>query len=72
MNDTIRDITHKNVLKLLAAIQAANNRIDELQKRMYALEQANKQLAYEVADAKVKSTTAMGIALNANGSSTTR
>lgn len=72
MNDTIRDITHKNVLKLLSALEASNKRIDELQQRMYALEQANKQLTYEVADSKIKATTAMGIALNANGSSTSR
>lgn len=70
MNDLIRDITHKNVIKLLQALEATNARVDELQKKVFALEQLNKQLSYEVADSKVKANTAMGIALNINGSST--
>tara|TARA_R110000868_G_scaffold397011_1_gene669553 strand:- start:94 stop:306 length:213 start_codon:yes stop_codon:yes gene_type:complete len=70
MNDTIRDITHSNVEKLLAAIVAERVLRQELQSKVDALQQTINQMTGELAKTTARANAAFAIAQG--GSSTSR
>lgn len=70
MNDVVRDITHQNVVRLLAALENEQKLRQDLQNRFAALERHVKSMSADLAEAKSKANAAMGIVRNLNGSST--
>ena len=70
MNDTIRDITHSNVEKLLAAIVAERVLRQELQNKVDALQQTINQLTGELSKTTARANAAFAMAQG--GSSTKR
>ncbi|NBT33227.1 MAG: hypothetical protein EBT13_15370 [Rhodobacteraceae bacterium] len=61
MNDAIRDITHHNVVRLLAAIEAERDRTSLLQAQVSALQAHVTQLTSDVQDARNKANAAFAI-----------
>lgn len=65
MSDIQKEITHKNVLKLVDAHRAERERIDDLQKRVVELEKMVRMLTQRITLTEEKSNQAFAIAQQA-------